>query len=225
MSVEPKTITVEDVKNDEEISAYISKANEFLGEIGYTEHGSRHASLISDIAANVLRRLQYPERSIELAAIAGYMHDIGNVIGRMDHGTAGAVLALELLSKIGMPPVEIADIMGAIGSHEEEIGRPVSVVSAAVIIADKSDVHRSRVRNLTPAQFDIHDRVNFAATYSFLRVDEDKRTITLEVEIDTSESSVMEYFEIFLPRMVMSRRAAEYLGCRFHLVINKTTLF
>ncbi|MCL5257152.1 MAG: HD domain-containing protein [Chloroflexi bacterium] len=225
MAGNANVVTIEEIRKNEEVQAFISKANEFLSQLGYTEHGFRHASLVADIAGNVLERLQYPEQSIRLAGIAGYMHDIGNVIGRRDHGVASAILAHNILRNLGMPTEDIAEVMGAVGSHEEELGEPVSVVSAAVILADKSDVHKSRVRNPDPLKFDIHDRVNFASQYSFLRVDGEQKTISLEVEIDTKQSSVMEYFEIFLPRMIMSRRAAEFLGCRFHLIINKNRLF
>lgn len=225
MTENVKPITIDDIRRNEEVRSFISKADEYLGQLGYTEHGFRHASLVADIAGNVLERLEYPERLVQLAGIAGYMHDIGNVIGRRDHGVASGILAFDILRRLGMSADETAEVMGAVGSHEEELGEPISIVSAAVILADKSDVHKSRVRNQDPLKFDIHDRVNFASQYSFLRVDGERKTVALEVEIDTKQSSVMEYFEIFLPRMIMSRRAAEYLGCRFHLIINKSRLF
>ena len=181
-----KLVTLEDVKRDAEVTAYIDKANEYTGAIGYTEHGSRHANLTASIAYNTLKRLGNQEREAQLASVAAYMHDIGN--------------------------------------HEESHGEPVSPVGAAVILADKSDVHRSRVRNPDPTTFDIHDRVNYAVEHSFLRVDEKSRTITLELGIDTKLSQVMEYFEIFLTRMVMCRRAAKFLGCEFKLQINGAKL-
>jgi uncharacterized protein len=168
--------------------------------------------------------LNYPERTAELAAIAGYLHDTGNLLHRVGHPMSGAMLALIELRQMGMDPAELAIIMGAIGNHEEDAGDPVSEVSAAIILADKSDVHRSRVRNPNTLAFDIHDRVNYAAQRSFVRVDNDHKTISLNVDIDTSISQVMEYFEIFLSRMLISRRAANFLGCNFELVINKVKL-
>ncbi len=213
-------VTLEVVKSDPEVVAYVQKANESLEVLGYTEHGVRHASLTSRIAYNILRRLGYPERECELAAIAAYLHDIGNLVSRLNHEHTGAVLAGTVLQRLGMDPVERAVVMSAIGNHEESHGQPVSAVGAAVILADKSDVHRSRVRNPDPATFDIHDRVNYAVDRSFLRVDERAKEITLELTIDTEKAPVMEYFEIFLSRMVLCRRAAEYLGCAFKLQIN-----
>jgi metal-dependent HD superfamily phosphatase/phosphodiesterase len=215
---------LDDVKRDREVEAYIAKADEYTRAIGYTEHGVRHANLVASIAGNVLRRLGRDERSIQLAGIAGYLHDIGNLVGRVNHEHTGALLAKGILDRLGMDPVEMAIIMGAVGNHEEQTGDPVSEVGAALIISDKSDVHRSRVRTSDPAAFDIHDRVNHAVEHSFLRVDEAARTITLELTIDTQLSQVMEYFEIFLPRMVMCRRAAKLLGCEFKLQINGTKL-
>jgi uncharacterized protein len=218
------TVTLEDVKRDREVDAYVTKADEYTRVIGYTEHGVRHANLVASIAGNVLRRLGGDERAIQLAAIAGYLHDIGNMVGRVSHEHTGAILASRILTRLGMEPVEMAIIMGAIGNHEEQTGEPVSDVSAALIISDKSDVHRTRVRNPDPATFDIHDRVNYAVERSFLRVDGVAKTVRLELGIDTRLSQVMEYFEIFLPRMVMCRRAAKLLGCEFKLQINGTKL-
>lgn len=216
--------TLEDVRRDPEVDAFITKANEYTGIIGYTEHGVRHASLSANIAVNVLRRLGYDARTVELAAIAAYLHDIGNLVSRTNHEQASAILADRALTRLQMPAEERAIVMGAIGNHEERHGDVVSAVGAAVILADKSDVHRSRVRNPEPKTFDIHDRVNYAAEHSFLRVDEKSRTITLELSIDTTISQVMEYFEIFLDRMLMCRRAAEFLGCGFKLQINGVKL-
>lgn len=210
----------EEVKRHPAVVAYLEKANEYTGAIGYTEHGTRHANLTASIAYNILKRLGAEERQAQLAAIAGYLHDIGNLVGRKNHEYAGAVLADRILEELGMDPTERAIVMGAIGNHEEPHGEPVSPVGAAVILSDKSDVHRTRVRNPDPTTFDIHDRVNYSVEHSFLRVDEKSRTITLELTIDTSLSQVMEYFEIFLSRMVMCRRAAEFLGCSFKLQIN-----
>lgn len=222
--VKTSVVTLEDVKRDPEVDAYINKANEYTGAIGYTEHGLRHANLTASIAYNTLKRLGYPERDAQLASIAAYLHDIGNLVGRVNHEHTGAILANEILERLGMDPVERAVVMGAIGNHEERGGEPVSPVGAAVILADKSDVHRSRVRNPDPTTFDIHDRVNYAVEHSFLRVDEKNKRISLELTIDTKLSQVMEYFEIFLSRMVMCRRAAQVLNCEFKLQINGAKL-
>ncbi|MGH2404119.1 MAG: HD domain-containing protein [bacterium] len=219
-SVKAALPTIEEVKKDPEVEAFITKANEYTGVIGYTEHGLRHATLTSNIAANVLRRLAHDERTVQLAAIGAYLHDIGNLVSRLNHEHTGAMLADRILLRMGMAPDERAQVMGAIGNHEERHGEPVSTVGAAVILADKSDVHRSRVRNPDPKTFDIHDRVNYAVQHSFLRVDEKSKTVTLELTIDTAISQVMEYFEIFLGRMLMCRRAAQFLGCGFKLQIN-----
>jgi len=224
LAAKQRPVTLEEVRRDAEVDAYITKANEYTGAIGYTEHGARHANLTANIAYNTLKRLAHPERDAQLAAIAAYLHDIGNLVGRINHEHTGAVLANEILRRLGMDPVERAVVMGAIGNHEEKGGEPVSPVGAAVILADKSDVHRSRVRNPDPTTFDIHDRVNYAVEHSFLRVDEKSKTVTLELTIDTSLSQVMEYFEIFLTRMVMCRRAAQFLGCEFKLQINGAKL-
>lgn len=217
-----RSVTLDEVKRDREVEAYIVKADEYTRVIGYTEHGVRHANLVASISGNVLRRLGHDERTVQLGGIAGYLHDIGNLVGRVNHEHTGAILARDILDRLGMDPVEQAIVMGAIGNHEEQTGEPVSDVGAALIISDKSDVHRTRVRNPDPATFDIHDRVNYAVEHSFLRVDEAARTITLELTIDTSQ--VMEYFEIFLPRMVMCRHAAKLLECAFKLQINGTKL-
>ncbi|MDD5259178.1 MAG: phosphohydrolase [bacterium] len=208
------------VKKHPLVVSLLEGANRYLGVIGFTEHGHRHANLVSNIAQNVLSHLKYTERLAELAAVAGYLHDVGNVISRVDHGISSSNIAIMVLRDLNMDPDEITEIVGAIGNHEEEFGDPVSAVAAALILADKSDVHRSRVRNPNMVMFDIHDRVNYAAEKSFLRVDADKRIITLEITIDTTISQVMEYFEIFLSRMVISRRAAKFLECNFSLMIN-----
>lgn len=215
---------MDDVRNNQTIEVLIRQANEHLGAEGYTEHGFRHAQLVSSIGRQVLARLDYPERERELAAIAGYVHDAGNVVSRADHGRTGAVLVAPILFALGMEPAEVATVIGAIGNHEDEVGQAVNPVAAALILADKSDVHRSRVRNPDLAKFDIHDRVNYAVVRSFLNVDGAKRTVTLDLTIDVKMVPVMEYFEIFLTRMVMCRRAAEFLSARFGLVINRTTL-
>ena len=217
------SLTLEAVRADPEVQAFIRQANTNLGVLGFTEHGFRHVGLVASIARNVLRLLGYDARQQELAGVAGYLHDIGNVISRHGHASTGACLAHPILNRLGTPPEDVAVILGAIGSHGDDHGRlgePVHPVSAALILADKSDVHRSRVRNNDPASFDQHDRVNYAATSSFLRVDAEAKTITLELTIDTAMAPVMEYFEIFLPRMLMSRHAAQLLDCVFHIDIN-----
>ncbi len=217
-------ITLRDVKANPIIDACIRKGNEFLGAMGFTEHSYRHVNLVSSIAEEIIRKLGYPERDAELAAIAGYLHDIGNVISRNDHGISGANIAFHVLLQMGMPPDEVAIVSSAIANHEEQYGHPVNHIAAALILADKSDVHRSRVRNEDFATFDIHDRVNYAAEQAFIYVDEEKRTVTMELSIDISITSVMEYFEIFLDRMILCRRAANHLGCNFELVINGAKL-
>ncbi|HHW13360.1 MAG TPA: HD domain-containing protein, partial [Firmicutes bacterium] len=214
---------MDDVRNNQKIEALIRQANEHLGAEGYTEHGFRHAQLVSSISRQVLARLDYAERERELAAIAGYVHDVGNVVSRTEHGRTGAVLVAPILFELGMDPAEVATVIGAIGNHEDETGQAVNPVAAALILADKSDVHRSRVRNPDLAKFDIHDRVNYAVVRSFLNVDGARRTVTLDLTIDVKMVPVMEYFEIFLTRMMMCRRAAEFLSARFGLVINRTT--
>jgi metal-dependent HD superfamily phosphatase/phosphodiesterase len=217
-------ITLATVTASPDVTAMIEVADEYLGAIGYTEHGFRHANLVAHISGNIIRRLGYDERVAELAEIAGFLHDTGNCIGRDHHGVSSALLARDVLRSLGMDPWETAHVMNAVGNHEEEFGAPANPIGAATIIADKSDVHHTRVRNPDPATFDIHDRVNHSATRSFLRVDGDARTLTLEIDIDTESSQVMEYFEIFLSRMQMCRIAAEVLEASFHLVINGTKL-
>jgi metal-dependent HD superfamily phosphatase/phosphodiesterase len=224
-SVAVAPLTVRVLEEDPEVQAYLTRANEQMNILGYTEHGQRHARLVGSIAQNVLLRLGFPQRRTELAEIAGYLHDIGNVIYRDEHDWAGALIARDILLRLGMDFDEVALIMGAIGNHEEERGEPVSDLSAAVILGDKSDAHHSRVQNPDTLAFDIHDRVNFAVERSFLRVDGDERTITLELDIDTEVSQVAEYFEIFMSRMLMSRRAAVFLDCKFDLTINGNSLF
>lgn len=219
-----KRVTLADISSDPHVTAYIEVADEYLGAIGYTEHGFRHANLVSHISGNILRRLGFDERTAELGEIAGFMHDLGNCISREFHGVSAALLAKGLLREHDMDPLEIAHVMNAIGNHEEEFGTPANPIGAATIIADKADVHHTRVRNPEPSAFDIHDRVNYAAKRSFLRVDGETRTLSLEIEIDTETSQVMEYFEIFLSRMQMCRAAARVLDADFELVINGTRL-
>lgn len=212
------------IKEDPEVHTYIVKANEMLSAIGFTEHGLRHVGLVAHRAMRLMEELDRPERHRELAGIAGLLHDMGNIVNRSGHGQSSALLAHAILTRLGMEPSEVAVVMSAIGNHEEEIGNPVNDISAALILADKSDVHRSRVYNKEIATFDIHDRVNYAVTHSELIAMPAERIIRLELQVDTSIIAIMEYFEIFLIRMMMCRRAADYLGCRFELVINETRL-
>ncbi|ACA59866.1 HD domain-containing protein [Candidatus Desulforudis audaxviator] len=217
-------ITLQEVKANPVIDSFIRNGNKYLGVMGFTEHSYRHVNLVSSIARNILERLGYPGREAELAAIAGYLHDVGNVVSRSQHGISGALIAFRVLEKMGMEPDEMAKVISAIANHEEEYGQPVNTVAAALILADKSDVHRSRVRNPDIATFDIHDRVNYAVEHSFLWVHEDRRAVTLELTIDIEICPVMEYFEIFLTRMALCRRAANFLNSNFELVINGAKL-
>lgn len=218
------SLTVKDLKNNEEVRTFFSIAEKQMQVLGYTEHSFRHVSLVSQNAGGILESLDYPEREVELARIAGYLHDIGNAVNRCDHAHTGAVMAYNILMKNGMSPGEAAEIMLAIGNHDEKTGTAVSNISAALILADKSDVHRSRVRNTDFATFDIHDRVNYAVESSSITVDKDKETAELKLHIDTKICPVMDYFEIFLTRMTMNRRAAAFLGLNFQLLINETRL-
>ena len=215
-------VTIKQVRRDAEVIAFVRQANQTLYALGYTEHGQRHVGLVGNIAENILERLGYEQRLCELANVAGYLHDIGNVIHREHHAMSGSIMAWRLLSQMGMTPEECALVMNAIGNHEEERGLASTPIAAAVIIADKADVHRSRVQNPNMEDFDIHDRVNYAATRSFVRVEAEKHVIALELEIDTHFAHVIEYFEIFLDRMTMVRQAVEFLGCSFQLIINET---
>ena len=218
-------ITFEDIIKDEEISNLIETADRQLVEIGYTEHGYRHIGIASRIAGEILKELGYPERIVELGRIAGYMHDIGNSINREDHAHTGALLAYNLLTRKGMSYQDASEIMMAIGNHDEKTGSPVSPITAALIIADKSDVHRTRVRNgKDNATFDIHDRVNYAVEDANILIDKNNKKIILQLKIDTKICPVIKYFEIFLERMLMSKRAAHYLDVWFGLEINGATL-
>jgi len=211
-------ITFEKVKNDRAINAYIEAANASLGALGFTEHGFAHVGRVSEEAARILCELGYDSDTVELARIAGYMHDIGNLVNRDEHSQSGAVMAFRILDNMGMKPEDIATVVTAIGNHDEGVGVPVNAVSAALILADKSDVRRSRVRNTDTLNFDIHDRVNYSVSDSSLTVG--GGAIRLSLTIDTEISSIMDYFEIFLGRMSMCRRAAEKLGLSFKLTIN-----
>lgn len=219
-----RLITLEDVKKDPQVHAYIKAANEHLGAMGFTEHGLRHGALVAEVARNILQQLDYPERTCELAAIAGYLHDIGNVASRVDHWMTSATLVSAILTRMGMDFEEIATVVGAVGNHDEHTGEAVNPVAAALIIADKGDVHRTRVRNRELATFDIHDRVNYAVRESNININAEEKTITLQLTIDTEICPLMEYFEIFLTRMIMCRRAALFLECAFGLLINNTKL-
>jgi uncharacterized protein len=215
---------LDQVAGNKVVQTYIGLADQFTGQLGFTEHGFRHANLVGRIAYNILARLGHETRVAELAAVAGYLHDIGNVVSRHNHPQSSALIAMPVLTELGLPVEDIGMIVGAIGNHEEELGRPVSPVSAAVNIADKSDVHRSRFRKDARVAFDIHDRVNYAVRHSFVRVDAEQRTVTLELDIDTTVSDILEYFEIFLTRMMMCRRAAEGLDCKFRMTVNGSSL-
>lgn len=211
------------IKNNPVIKTFIERSDKYLESLGYTEHGFRHVSLVADISENILKRLNYSEKDQLLAKIAAYLHDIGNFLGRENHTTSGAIIAYTVLKDLNYPIEDIALIMEAISNHDEKTGFISNPISAAVVIADKSDAHRSRVRT-KPEFFDIHDRVNYAVEKSFLRVNEKNREITLELTINTEISKPMEYFEIFLSRMVMCRNASKILNCEFHLDINGSKL-
>jgi uncharacterized protein len=219
----PLELTLDLVQHNEELSSFIAAADRVMEALGYTEHGFRHANLTARIAFNVLTRAGFDGHTANLGCVAGYLHDVGNMVSREMHGQTGAILVYDAL-KGRVPGVDLATVVAAIANHEEPNGAAVSAPAAAVILADKSDVHRSRVRKSGQIQFDIHDRVNFAAEQSFLRVDSAAKTVTLELTIDTEISQVMEYFEIFLGRMQMCRKAAEVLDYRFKLTINGAEL-
>jgi metal-dependent HD superfamily phosphatase/phosphodiesterase len=217
-------ITVEDLKKNPKVKALILKADKNLEKLGYTEHGERHVSWVSRNAGRIMRKLGYPERRAQLAEIAGYLHDIGNAVNRIGHESIGALLAKDILLEMGMPFEEILEVMAAIGNHHEESGYPVSDIAAALILADKADVHRTRVRPQNRTRYaismDIHDRVNYAATLSRIEIDPNSRIITYNIEIDIKISPVFEYFEIFLNRLLIARKAATVLNSELHLYIN-----
>lgn len=217
-----KRITINDIKHNETINAYITKADESLSALGYTEHCFAHVGKVSALASDILEYLGYDERTCELAAIAGWIHDIGNVINRIDHAQSGAVMAFRILDGLGMEPEEIATIITAVGNHDESTAFPVNPVAAALIIADKSDVRYNRVRNQVPSTFDIHDRVNFSAKENSVTME--GKTICLHLTIDTNVCPVIEYFEIFMTRMLLCRKAADSLGMHFSLEINGQVL-
>ena len=213
-------ITFNDVKNNPKIKAYIAKADESLLALGFTEHSFAHVGLVAERAEYILETLGYDAHEIELAKIAGYLHDIGNIVNRKEHSQSGAVMAFRILDNMDMDAEDIATVVTAIGNHDEGEGEAVNAVSAAIILADKTDVRRSRVRNSDITSFDIHDRVNYSVIKSSVNINEEKTTISLELEIDTQISPVMNYFEIFLKRMIMCRKAANRLGLEFKLIIN-----
>lgn len=217
-------LSYEKLRKDSEIISYVEAANNVLGVIGYTEHGMAHAVKTGEDASRVLQSLGYDERECELAKIAGLMHDIGNAVNRCDHAQSGAFLAFELLRARNFPVSEVIKITTAIGHHDEKTAAAVTPIAAALILADKSDVRTSRVRNKKTVHDDIHDRVNYAVFSSKLDVDREKRMISLTLKIDTLVCPVMEYFEIFLERMVLCKKSAEFLGCDFELIINDTRL-
>ena len=213
-------ITFEDVKNNIEVKALVEGSQKQLNALGYTEHSVRHVMMVANRAAKVLETLGYPEERIELAKIAGYMHDIGNCVNRVDHAHTGAILAYQILKSMGMDVDNRTEIMMAIGNHDEQTGTAVSDISAALILADKSDVHRSRVVNKNISTFDKHDKVNYAVTNAEFNISKEERKATLNLTIDTKISPVLDYFEIFMERTMMSKYAAKYLNIWFELVIN-----
>ena len=217
-------ISFETLKQDEAIRAYIAKADESLQALGFTEHSFAHVCHVAEMAAYILETLGYPAHDVELAKIAGYLHDIGNLINRIAHSQSGAIMAFKLLTDRGMDPADVATVATAIGNHDEGTGVPVNPISAALILADKSDVRRSRVRNEDKSTFDIHDRVNYSVKKSALKINEDRTIIKLKLTVDTRYGSVMDYFEIFLTRMVLCRKAAERLNLQFKLIINEQQL-
>ena len=217
-------ISFETLKQDEAIRAYIAKADESLQALGFTEHSFAHVCHVAEMAAYILETLGYPAHDVELAKIAGYLHDIGNLINRIAHSQSGAIMAFKLLTDMSMDPADVATVATAIGNHDEGTGVPVNPISAALILADKSDVRRSRVRNGDKSTFDIHDRVNYSVKKSVLKINEDRTIIKLKLTIDTHYGSVMDYFEIFLTRMVLCRKAAERLNLQFKLIINEQQL-
>lgn len=217
-------MTYEEIRANTAINTYITRADESLVALGFTEHSFAHVTRVAETAGYILSELGYSEHDVELAKIAGYMHDLGNLVNRIDHSQSGAVMAFRILDNMNMPPEDIATVVTAIGNHDEGTGVPVNAVSAALILADKSDVRRSRVRNSDISSFDIHDRVNYSVKKSKLKINEEQTIVKLKLEIDTRYGSIMDYFEIFLGRMVMCRKAAEKLGLQFKLIINEQQL-
>ena len=217
-------LTYESIKNDEAIRTYITRADESLAALGFTEHSFAHVCHVAEMAGYILTTLGYDERTAELARIAGYLHDIGNLVNRSEHSQSGAVMAWTLLQNMGCDPAELASIVTAIGNHDEGTGVPVNAVAAALILADKADVRRSRVRNRDESTFDIHDRVNYSVKKSELKINHDHTIVKLKLTVDTHYGSVMDYFEIFMGRMILCRKAADRLGLQFKLIINEQQL-
>lgn len=217
-------MTYEQIRQNEAVKIYIAQADASLEALGFTEHSFAHVTRVAETAGRILQDLGYPLRTVELAKIAGYLHDIGNVVNRIDHSQSGAVMAFRILDKLEFPPEEIAAIVTAIGNHDEGTGVPVSALAAALILADKSDVRRSRVRNRADISIDIHDRVNYSVTGSRLELDPEEKQLVLKLTVDSAVSSVMEYFEIFMKRMLLCRKAAEKLDLTFRLEINGQVL-
>ncbi len=217
-------MTYEEIKNDPTVRIYVKAADDSLSVLGYTEHSFAHVTSVAEKAGYIIETLGYPERMAELAKIAGFLHDIGNLINRVDHSQSGGIMAFRILDHLNFPPEEIALIVAAIGNHDEGTGVPVSPIAAALILADKSDVRRSRVRNTVFSNFDIHDRVNYSVTKAELKINKAHSLIKLKLQIDTHVGSVMEYFEIFMERMILCRKAAEMLGLKFKLMINEQQL-
>ena len=213
-------VTFEAAKQSQEIQTYITQADASLLALGYTEHSFAHVGRCAKVAGDLLRDLGYDEKTVELCRIAAYMHDIGNVVNRNDHAQTGAVMAFRILDKMGMEPADVAAVITAIGHHDDPTAFPVNAIAAALLLADKTDVRRSRVRNRDTINFDIHDRVNYAVERSGLTLDQERRTVTLSLSINTEVCAVMDYFEIFLKRMLLCRKAAEFFGLAFHLDIN-----
>ncbi|MHC1683039.1 MAG: HD domain-containing protein [Clostridiaceae bacterium] len=217
-------ITFEDIKNNKEFRTYVEAGDRHLGVRGFTKHDFGHVTKVAVTAGNILKELGFSEREVELAKISGYIHDIGNMVNRQEHAQTGACIAFNILSRLGMDPEEIAIIISSVGNHDEEVGCPINPVSAALILSDKSDVRRSRVRNSDFATFDIHDRVNYAVEEAEVKVDGVNRSIDLVLKIDTSICPLIDYFEIFLSRMLLCRKAADFLNCKFNLIINGTKM-
>ena len=217
-------LTYEEIIKSEAIKTYIIRADESLGALGFTDHSFSHVMHVAETAGYILQTMGYDDRTVELAKIAGYLHDIGNLVNRKDHSQSGAVMAWSILNDMGCDPGEMATIVTAIGNHDEGTGVPVNAVAAAMILADKADVRRSRVRNKDLSTFDIHDRVNYSVKKSTLKINEDKTLLKLKLTVDTKYGSVMEYFEIFMQRMLLCRKAAEKLGLQFKLIINEQQL-
>lgn len=217
-------VTYEQIRQDAAVNTYITRADASLSALGYTEHSFAHVTRVAEEAGYILETLGYPAHTVELARVAGYLHDIGNLVNRVEHSQSGAVMAFRILDRMHMPPEDIATVVTAIGNHDEGTGVPVDAVSAALILADKSDVRRSRVRNTDKSTFDIHDRVNYSVRKSSMKINEEKTLVKLKLSIDVKYGSIMDYFEIFMARMILCRKAAEKLGLQFKLIINEQPL-